>query len=291
MKKILVAGAYGQLGTAIQRLSNDITGYSFLFHDIDTLDLTDFRNLNDFIKNEKPDYIINCSAYNAVDKAETDKENAVLLNVQVPEKLAQFASENNATLFHVSTDYVFDGKHHLPYTEDDQVCPVSAYGESKARGEEAVLGNGNHFVIRTSWLYSASGNNFLKTVLRLAEERDELRMIFDQIGTPTYAPDLADAILQIIKSIDAKIANPLSGCYHYSNEGVGSWYDFAKAIVDETGTACCVLPIETHEYPLPAKRPYYSVLNKSKIKRNFGIQIPHWRDSLRLCIKELKKAE
>lgn len=284
MKKVLVTGAYGQLGSEIKERHDQIKRYVFHFHDKDTLDLFDYSNLEKFLMGVQPDYIINCAAYTAVDKAEEDKELAMKLNGEVPGKLADASSKVGATLVHISTDYVFDGQNHVPYKEDDPTGPISYYGETKLVGEQNVLKNGGHAVVRTSWLYSGNGGNFVKTILRLGNERETLNVIFDQIGTPTYAGDLADALLTVIASNKKE---QLSGVFHYSNEGVCSWYDFARAIMELAGLECAITPIETKDYPLPAPRPFYSILNKRKIKDTFQLQIPYWRESLKKYISKL----
>lgn len=287
--KILVTGANGQLGSEIRKRSARFSGLEFVFTDINELDITNFEAVDTFCQQEKPDFLVNCAAYTAVDVAETDEELAELLNTKVPAYLGKIGKQHNCKVIHISTDYVFDGANCQPYVETDLVDPDSVYGKTKLNGEIALLKeDASSIIIRTSWLYSASGNNFVKTMIRLGLERDELKVVYDQVGTPTYAGDLASAILTII----SKTANDehcwKAGIYHYSNEGVCSWYDFAKAIHEMYGISCNVHPIGTDEYPTPAKRPAYTVLNKSKIKRIFGIGIPYWRDSLKGCIQELK---
>ncbi|WP_299580282.1 dTDP-4-dehydrorhamnose reductase [uncultured Sunxiuqinia sp.] len=290
MKKILVTGADGQLGAAIKALAANYNEFEFLFTDIQELDLTNQAAVALFVETEKPAYIINCAAYTAVDIAEKEADLARLINTKVPAYLGKVGQKHQARVIHVSTDYVFDGTSYTPYTENDLVNPESVYGKSKLNGEIALLKEApSSLVIRTSWLYSIHGKNFLKTMVKLGEERDELRVVCDQVGTPTYADDLAEVILTIISKTENKRCDWKPGIYHYSNEGVCSWYDFAKAIHELAGISCHVHPIATEEYPTPAARPPYSVLNKSKIKRIFGVQIPYWRDSLKKCITELKK--
>lgn len=286
MTKIFVTGSNGQLGNEIKDLSKKFD-YTFLFHDIDTLDLTNFDLLEEFFDRENPQFVINCAGYTAVDKAEEEKEKAFLVNATVPYQLAVLSKKYNSRLFHISTDYVFDGKSYIPYTEEDPANPSSVYGKSKLEGEKKVLDECEPVIIRTSWLYSKHGNNFVKTVLRLAEQREHLNMIFDQTGTPTCAADLASAILKIIHFSEKDKFIP--GIYHYSNEGVCSWFDFAHSIIELSGLKTKVFPINTYEYPLPAPRPAYSVLNKSKIKKIYGIEVPYWRDSLKKTINELVK--
>lgn len=288
MKKILVTGSKGQLGSEIQLLSKELKDIEFLFHDIDTLDLTDYSLLKEFLESNQPFCIVNCAAYTAVDKAEEEKVAAFKLNAELPGKLAGFGSEFNIRLIHISTDYVFDGKDCQPYNEDNLPNPQSVYGLSKYEGDQAVLEYGHSIIIRTSWLYSAFGNNFVKTMLRLGESKDEISVVFDQIGTPTYARDLAGAILKIINSSVTDDKKFIPGIYHYSNEGVCSWYDFAVEIMNIAGLKCKVNPIGSEQYPQPAKRPPYSVLNKSKIKSAYDIEIPHWKDSLKQYFKDLK---
>ena len=241
---------------------------------------------------EKPDYLINCAAYTAVDKAESEQDLAYSINSTAPRFLAEAAKANQCKFIHTSTDYVFDGTSHIPYTEDMPAKPMSLYGMSKLMGETNVTETyPESIIIRTSWLYSSFGNNFVKTMLRLGKERAELGVVFDQIGTPTYARDLADCILQIITKTEADNALWQAGMYHYSNEGVCSWYDFTKEIHEIAGiTTCSVKAIETKDYPTPARRPHYSVFNKNKIKTTFGITIPYWKDSAKDCLRLLLKS-
>ncbi len=286
MKKVLVTGSKGQLGSEIKNLTPAYPGFQFEFIDIDELDLTDTEAVNDFFKQRHFDFCINCSAYTAVDKAEDEKERAMKVNFTAVKNLAHILAGKKSFFIHISTDYVFDGKNHKPYLETDPTSPQSVYGFSKLKGEEAVLESGvDAIIIRTSWLYSGYGNNFVKTILRLAKERNTLTVVADQVGTPTYAGDLARAILEIIDSNKLK---PGKDIYHFSNEGVTSWFDFARAIVDESGFTCKVTPIETKDFPTKATRPFYSVLNKRKIKQDFNILIPYWRDSLKVVLNKLK---
>lgn len=279
MKTIWITGSKGQLGTELQLQQDKLKDVRFLFTDIEELDLTEKQAVLDFSENEKPSIIINCAAYTAVDKAEEEFDFAMSLNRDVPAYLSEAARLVDARLIHISTDYVFDGTNHRPYVEKDKPNPQSAYGRTKLAGEEAALTNPENLVIRTSWLYSAHGNNFLKTMLRLGKERDELGVIFDQVGTPTSAADLAGALIEITKQI-LKGKEKAGGIYHFSNEGVCSWYDFARVIINFDKLNCSIKPITTDQYPLPAKRPFYSVLNKTKIKDTFGISIPHWSQGL-----------
>jgi len=279
MKTIWITGSKGQLGTELQLQQEKLQDVRFLFTDIEELDLTNKQAVIDFAQKEKPALIINCAAYTAVDKAEEEFDTAMSINRDVPAHLAEAAKIVLARLIHISTDYVFDGTSCKPYVETDKTNPQSAYGKTKLSGEEVVLTNHENMVIRTSWLYSAHGNNFLKTMLRLGKERDELGVIFDQVGTPTSAADLAAALLEISKQILEGKENA-GGIYHFSNEGVCSWYDFARVIMNFDKLNCFIKPITTDEYPLPAKRPFYSVFNKKKIKDSFGITIPHWSQGL-----------
>jgi dTDP-4-dehydrorhamnose reductase len=283
-KNILVTGAKGQLGREIQYLSQS-QDLSFEFTDIEELDITSWDEIEAFFSSKRFDIIINCAAYTAVDKAEDEKERAELINHKGAENLAVISSQIRAKLIHISTDFVFDGNSSIPYKEEDTPHPVSVYGRTKWEGEKAVLTKGKEvMILRTSWLYSSYGNNFVKTMLKLAQEKDSLNVVFDQIGTPTYARDLAGAILKVLNA-----KNFMPGIYHYSNEGVASWYDLARTIVDIAGIECRINPIETREYPTPARRPAYSVLNKAKIKKAYDLEIPYWRDSLKSCLHLLKK--
>ena len=287
---ILVTGANGQLGSEIRSLSENFVDFNFIFKDLPDLDICNFLELENFVNKNKIDSIINCAAYTAVDKAEEESAIAQKVNADGVLNLVKVLEKVNGKLIHISTDYVYDGKSFMPYKETDEVSPIGVYGNTKREGELSVINSGiDGLVIRTSWLYSSYGNNFVKTMLRLGNDRDELGVIFDQVGTPTYARDLALSCLSILlKSKENKIS--LKGkVYHFSNEGVASWYDFAKAIMVIGNVNCRVNPIETKEYPTPAKRPHYSVLNKSKIKNDFGIEIPFWRDSLKECISKIKK--
>lgn len=281
--KILVTGSKGQLGNELKELSDEFPQFEFLYTDLAELDITDASKVDKFFAANKLDAIINCAAYTAVDKAETDETFAYLINATAAGILARSAAKYKALLIHISTDYVFDGTACTPYKEDDNTNPVSAYGRTKFAGEQEVqMHAANALIIRTSWLYSAFGNNFIKTILKYGKERGLLNIVFDQVGTPTYARDLARTILTIIPQA-AK--NGGIEFYHYSNEGVASWYDFAKAIVEISGIVCILNPIGTEDYPLPANRPFYSVLNKSKLKDKFKVEIPYWRDSVKHCLQ------
>lgn len=277
MYKVLVTGADGQLGSEIRQLRAE-----FVYTDRKELDITDFKAVEDYVSSNGINAIINCAAYTAVDKAETDKEAAYNINCIGVKNLAAVAKKYNAKMIHISTDYVFDGKNHKPYIESDATNPQSVYGQTKLDGEKALLeiNPNNSIIIRTSWVYSSFGANFVKSILRLARERDELGIVFDQIGSPTYAKDLAKAIIEILE----KLQNDKTQIYNYSSEGVVSWYDFAKEIVRMSGIECHLKPIESIEYPTPASRPHFSVLNKAKIKKEFGIEVPYWKDGLDECL-------
>ena len=284
MVKVLVCGAKGQLGSNLKELSIHYPDIFFDFTDIEELDILDSLSLNHYVKQQRPGFIINCAAFTQVDKAETEREKAFLLNAEAVKNLLIAARQCDARLIHISTDYVFNGKNYIPYKENDLPDPDSVYGLSKLKGEMYLADSHSSLIIRTSWLYSNYGHNFFKTVLRLANEKDEIKMVNDQVGTPTWAGDLAAAILQIVVSTSEDSSRFIHGIYHFSNEGVASWYDFAKEIIDLSGSKTQVLPIETSDYPLLAPRPYYSVLNKKKIRDTFGISIMHWKDSLKKCL-------
>lgn len=287
MKNILVTGANGQLGQALKKIAADYPAFSFIYTDFNELDITSEDAVRNFFSQQEIHALVNCAAYTAVDKAESDEDLAFKLNFQAVLNLATICQEYNTQLLHISTDYVFDGASNVPYTEESDANPASIYGSSKLRGEAAAIGsNPGTIVIRTSWLYSEFGVNFVKRMRELMQEKDHLNVVFDQTGTPTYAVDLAKTILTVLTRVwDAP--DNYGGVYHYSNEGVTSWYDFAVAIREITGASCTVAPITSDKYPTPAKRPSYSVMNKQKIKDTFSLQIPYWRDSLQVCIKNL----
>ena len=271
MRHILLIGADGQLGNEIMQQTPALPNFNFTTTTIDTLDITNQKAISDLVDSKKFEYIINCAAYTAVDKAESDKDLAYEVNANALNHIGEIARLKGIKVIHVSTDYVFDGKSYVPYTEDMPTKPTSVYGQTKREGEIALLNkNPQSIILRTSWLYSSYGANFVKTMIKLGTEREQLGVIFDQIGTPTYAADLAGAIIHMIKTdIDNTI--PFApGIYHYSNEGVASWYDFTLAIHKIAGITCNVNPIETKDYPTPAPRPLYSLLNKSKIKKNYN---------------------
>lgn len=283
MKNILITGANGQLGNEMRLLAGENEGYNYFFTDVAELDICDERAVMDFVTCHQIDIIVNCAAYTAVDKAEDNQELCNRLNAVAPGFLAKAVAARNGYLVQVSTDYVFDGTAHIPYKEDQPTCPNSVYGMTKLAGEqEALKYCSNTMVIRTAWLYSSFGNNFVKTMIRLGKEKESLGVIFDQIGTPTYARDLAAVIFTAINK------GIVPGIYHFSNEGVCSWYDFTKAIHRLAGiTTCHVRPLHTEDYPTKAVRPHYSVLDKTKIKETYGVEVPYWMDSLTECIEKL----
>jgi dTDP-4-dehydrorhamnose reductase len=286
---ILVTGANGQLGSEIRDLIGGFESFNFVFKDLPDLDICNFLELEKFVKENKIDSIINCAAYTAVDKAEEDNEIAKKVNTEGVLNLVKVLEKVNGKLIHISTDYVFNGESFLPYKETDKVSPIGVYGDTKREGELSVLNSGiDGIIIRTSWLYSSYGNNFVKTMLRLGKDRGELGVIFDQIGTPTYARDLAQTCLSILSQKKQSKISENGNLYHFSNEGVASWFDFAKEIMHIGEVNCKVKPIETKDYPTLAKRPHFSVLNKTKIKKDFEIEVPYWKNSLIECILKLK---
>lgn len=286
MKNILVTGAKGQLGQALKTVAAPYSQYNFVYAGSQDLDITNAEVLANYFGLQHIDACINCAAYTAVDKAETDEDAAFLLNFQAVLNLSEICLQHGTQLIHISTDYVFDGKQNRPYTEADEPNPQSIYGSSKLRGEASALGyNPDTIVIRTSWLYSNTGVNFVKRMQELMKEKSSLNVVFDQTGTPTYANDLAQVILDILTRKFDHAGTVAGGVYHYSNEGVASWYDFAVAIKALTGASCEVLPVTSDQYPTAAPRPAYSVLNKQKIKDAFQVKVPYWRDSLAACIK------
>ena len=284
MKNILITGANGQLGNEMRVLSAENPEYTYFFTDVAELDICNEQAVLDFVKANNIHVIVNCAAYTAVDNAEDNVELCTKLNADAVGYLAKAAEANGAEFIQISTDYVFDGTAHIPYQETEPTCPNSVYGKTKLAGEQnALLLCSRSMVIRTAWLYSTFGNNFVKTMIRLGKERDSLGVIFDQVGTPTYARDLAPAIFAAIRQ------GVTPGIYHFSNEGVCSWYDFTKAIHRLAGiNTCSVKPLHTSEYPTKAKRPHYSVLDKTRIKETYHIEIPYWMDSLQSCIAELE---
>ena len=282
---ILITGANGQLGSALRRLGG-VSPHNYFCTDVAELDITDAAAVLRTVEERRIDVIVNCAAYTDVERAEEDEPRADLLNHKAAGNLAAAAKATGATLFHVSTDYVFDGTAHTPYREDTAPSPLGAYGRTKLAGERAVMASGCRYLIfRTAWLYSEYGNNFLKTMLRLTAEKERLNVVFDQAGTPTYAGDLAMTIFSIVEG--GYFAGN-EGLYHFSNEGVASWYDFAAEIAAAAGhDKCRIRPCRTAEFPTKAARPAYSVLDKSKIKETFGLEIPHWRESMLYCLKNM----
>lgn len=291
---ILITGANGQVGQCFQQLAAQFPRWNFIFNDFPELDITNRRAVFSFFRSlpddKKISWCVNCAAYTAVDKAESEPVLAKKINVLGAKNLAEACAEQGIPLVHLSTDYVYHNRQNTPFRESDPVSPKSVYARTKLAGDRAALkANPLAIIIRTSWVYSEFGNNFVKTMLRLGSERSSLNVVFDQIGTPTYAPDLAAAILAMIQKVENKevALEKSAGIWHYSNEGVTSWYDFAKAIFEIKNLPCRVNPIETKDFPTPARRPPFSLLNKGKIKAAFGLEIPYWRDSLAICLRKL----
>ncbi|HMU47116.1 MAG TPA: dTDP-4-dehydrorhamnose reductase [Chitinophagaceae bacterium] len=282
--KILITGANGQLGKELRMLAEPFSQFEFIFLSREDMPVHHFELVRNTLKIYKPNYLINCAAYTAVDRAEQEKDLAMQVNGEAVGIMAAICHQNNCRFLHVSTDYVFDGKASTPYKEEDPVNPQSIYGSSKLEGEkQAMKFDPGCIIIRTSWVYSEYGKNFVKTMMKLMSEKEEISVVNDQLGSPTYAADIAEVIMQIISSGSWK-----PGLYHYSNEGIISWYDFAVAIKELTGSSCKVNPIPTSQFPTPAKRPAWSVLDKSKIKQTFGIKPKNWKESLEFCISRLK---
>ena len=281
---ILVTGAEGQLGKELQQLSNHYS-YNFLFTSKKDLSIDNFKTTKNFFEKHQIDFCINCAAYTAVDKAESEKERAFAINAEAVGNFATICNEHQTRLIHISTDYVFNGASTVPYKEDDAVDPIGIYGASKLKGEELAFNNNpSTLIIRTSWVYSSFGNNFVKTMIRLMNEKESVNVIDDQYGCPTYATDLAAVIMKII---DESSANNLSGRFNYCNEGITTWYKFALAIKELTKSNCIVNPISASQYTTAAKRPMYSVLDTNKIKKSLGITIPYWMHSLQKCLEAL----
>lgn len=288
--KILVTGGNGQLGKELQELSPAYSQFEFFFLTREDMPIDQFELVRNFFNTLKPAYCVNCAAYTAVDKAESEKDLAFQINGEAVGVLAAVCKEHNTRFIHISTDYVFNGEGTYPYTENFPAGPINVYGASKLQGEnEALQLNPDSIIIRTSWVYSSFGKNFVKTMMRLMNGKDEVKVINDQIGSPTYAADLAELILKIIANCQSQFSSWKPGLYNFTNEGILSWYDFALAIKEITGSPCDVKPIPTSEYPTPAKRPAYSVLDKTKIQENFGIQLSDWKKSLRRCIEKIIK--
>ncbi|MCC6411039.1 MAG: dTDP-4-dehydrorhamnose reductase [Saprospiraceae bacterium] len=286
---ILITGAGGQLGRCFQKLAPDYPELKFLFATSSDLDITSRRAVNAFFKKNNITWVLNCAAYTAVDKAESEPARARAVNVTGAANLAHACAETGAGMVHFSTDYVYHNRQNTPFREDDATSPKGVYARTKLAGEKAVQRMlPGAMIVRTSWVYAREGANFVNTMVRLGNERPELRVVFDQIGTPTYAPDMAEAVLHLVQKVekDELAQEKLEGIWHYSNEGVCSWYDFACAVMEIAGLNCRVLPIESREYPTPALRPPFSVLNKGKIKEAFGLTIPHWRESLKRSLQD-----
>ncbi len=280
---IMVTGSTGQLGSELKDIQAQFSNYRFHFFSRNELSITDEEAVTNAFKSVRPSFLINCAAYTAVDLAEVERENAISINADAVGILASICKQHNTCFLHLSTDYVFDGKNSRPWKETDDVNPVSFYGETKLAGERlAMQNNGDSLIIRTSWVYSQYGKNFVKTMLRLMEEKQSINVVNDQIGSPTYAADLAQAILQIIDS-----KKWVGGIYHFSNDGAISWYDFAQEIKKSIGSKCTINSISTSQFPTPAKRPAYSVLDNSKIKQVYGVKSKDWRQSLDACIQKL----
>lgn len=288
MANILVTGSKGQLGSELQKIGFTLLDDVF-YTDLPELDITDEQAVGKFVREKEIDTIINCAAYTAVDKAEEEKEKAALINTAAVANLAKVAAAENCLLIHISTDYVFDGTATVPYTEKDRPHPQSVYGMTKWEGERAIQKSGClAIILRTAWLYAAEGNNFVKTILRLAAEKGEIHVVADQTGTPTYAADLARVIVKIVT--DNELGDNVE-IYHYTNEGVCSWYEFAREIVKQSGIKCEVYPLTTAQYPTKARRPAYSVLDKSKLKQRYGIEIPVWQEALGRCLAAMSDTE
>jgi dTDP-4-dehydrorhamnose reductase len=286
--RVLITGSNGQLGSEITELASEYENLECIFKDLPELDICDTETLTTIIIDQHINAVINCAGYTAVDQAEEEALIAQKVNSEGVLNLVNALEKVDGKLIHISTDYVFDGNHSQPYKESDPVSPIGVYGETKRAGELAVLNSSiDTIVIRTSWLYSVYGNNFVKTILRLGNDKESIKVVFDQIGTPTYAKDLAKTCLDILSDVSSTNLSKKGSLYHYSNEGVTSWCDFATAIMEIGNIDCKVIPIETKDYPTQARRPMYSVLDKSKIKSDFKVTIPHWRDSLANCIKKI----
>tara|TARA_B100000900_G_scaffold416188_1_gene449830 strand:+ start:6236 stop:7105 length:870 start_codon:yes stop_codon:yes gene_type:complete len=287
--RVLITGSKGQLGSEIRELAANYKKLDIVFKDLNGLDICNFNLLESFIIGNNINAVVNCAAYTAVDEAEQNAKIAEDVNYKGVLNLINALKKVNGKLIHISTDYVFNGNQNRPYEETDSVSPIGVYGKTKRKGELAVINSSlDAIIIRTSWLYSSFGNNFLKTMLRLGKQKEELGVVFDQLGTPTYARDLAKTCLEILCGLSSSNINVNGNLYHYSNEGVASWYDFAVLIMQLAGLSCKVKPIQTQEYSVLAKRPNYSVLNKYKVKKDFKLLIPHWKDSLKDCIEKLK---
>lgn len=283
MIKLLITGSNGQLGSEFRSLSAGFPGFEFIFTDIDELDIASAHAVDQILKNGRFHALINCASYTQVDQAEEEPEIAFQVNARATKILAETAKRYSCYMVHISTDYVFDGRHYYPYSEEDPPRPVSVYGNTKLEGEKSFAQSGvKGMIIRTSWLYSSFGKNFIKTILQAASERKEIRVVSDQAGSPTYARHLAGHLLEILPGA---ISGNIGGIFHYANEGICSWYDLAHETIRMAELECKVIPIATSDYPTAAPRPFYSVLDKSKIRKQFGISIPQWREGLRECIE------
>lgn len=287
MASILVTGSDGQLGNELKVISKNYYGYDFIFTDIATLDLADKDGTSRYIDCLKPDWIINCAAWNFVDKAEEEQESAMIVNSTAVGNIKDAIKDTGCKFIHISSDYVYEGTSSVPYNETCQPNPLSAYGRSKLEGEKQALKHPATMVIRTSWLYSSFGKNFVKTIIRLGAEKENINVVFDQTGTPTYARDLAAAIMAIISGVIRNQHAFNAGIYNYSNEGVCSWYDFAVEIKEAAGIKSGITPVLSKDFPQAARRPSFSVMDKSKIKENYNLEISHWRSALKRCMKEL----
>jgi len=289
MTTILVTGSSGQLGSEIRERSARYSGYNFVFTDMAELDITDRDATSAFITEQAPSWIVNCAAWTAVDRAEDEEEAATLINGKGVENIVSAISGSDCRLIHISTDYVFDGSSPVPWSEDDPPSPVSAYGRSKLDGERAAMRWPHTLIIRTSWLYSSYGSNFVRTILRKAGSEESISVVFDQAGSPTYAADLAAAILDIISGVIQNRHLFVPGIFNYSDEGICSWYDLATEIVAAAGSDCRVMPVRSSQFPSKVRRPAYSVLDKSKIREHYNLTIPHWRTSLNNCITKINR--
>ena len=287
MTPVLITGCKGQLGSEIQQISSQFPEISFIFTDLEELNITRAHDIQSFLDSMPVKFIVNCAGYTAVDLAEDEREMAERLNADATGYLAKVSAERGIQLIHISTDYVFDGEKNHPYLETDPVNPQTVYGKSKLHGEEALHQSGKGIIIRTSWLYSSFGNNFVNTILRLSGEKERLNVVFDQTGCPTYARDLASAILEMIRMEIKQENSPRHDIYHYSNQGMCSWYEFATSIIDIAGSGCKIIPVESKDYVTKAVRPRYTVMSKKKIMGEYDLHIPHWKDSLKDCIDKL----
>jgi dTDP-4-dehydrorhamnose reductase len=291
MGRILITGSNGQLGSEIRKLSSSFPQLVLSYTDVDELDISNYQSLETFIKANSIEMLINCGAYTNVDKAESDVVTAYKVNAEAPKFMAELSKKYQFPIIHVSTDYVFDGKSESPYRETDPVGPVTQYGKSKLAGEQYLIDSYKTVIIRTSWLYSTFGHNFVKTIIRLSNEKSELKVVNDQFGSPTYAEDLAKTILALAHLYYTSESSFIAGIYHYSNEGECSWYEFAKEILSMNRSDCKIIPVTSAEFPSAAKRPSYSLMDKTKIKTTFGIEIPHWKESLRRMLNLLRDSK